>query len=207
MSLISVTCERCGRSAQIEAGLRAVCPYCGSALHVPAPDSGFAYAQDVQFAPPPVQQAEQVQPVQRAENAKQDNPAAYMYPPFSEPKPVRQYPPEQLAEASRKRGFWYAKNIAVLLLQTLMLSFGIVTADYFYRERLGTLVILEWLVSVPLWAVISARIRPDEAYLNRTPLLISKKAQAVMHALLSVPAAALLSGMFCTALEILRIMF
>ena len=198
MSLISVTCERCGRSAQIEAGLRAVCPHCGSALHVPAPDSGFAYAQDVQFAPPPVQQAER---------AKQDNPAAYMYPPFSEPKPVRQYPPEQLAEASKKRGFWYAKNIAALLLQTLMLSCGIVTADYFYRERLGTLVILAWLVSVPLWAVISALIRPDEAYLNRTPLLISKKAQAVMHALLSVPAAAMLSGMFCTALDILRIMF
>lgn len=203
MSLISVTCKRCGRSAQIEAGLRAVCPYCGSALHVPAPDSGFAFAQDVQSAPPPVQQAEQVQP----ERAKQDNPAAYMYPPFSEPKPVRQYPPEQLAEASKKRGFWYAKNIAALLLQTLMLSCGIVTADYFYRERLGTLIILAWLVSVPLWAVISALIRPDEAYLNRTPLLISKKAQAVMHALLSVPAAAMLSGMFCMALDILRIMF
>lgn len=108
---------------------------------------------------------------------------------------------------AKKRGFWYAKNIAVLLLQTLMLSFGIVTADYFYRERLGTLVILAWLVSVPLWAVISALIRPDEAYLNRTPLPISKKAQAVMHALLSVPAAAMLSGMFCTALEFLRIIF
>lgn len=204
MSLISVTCERCGRSAQIEAGLRAVCPYCGSELHVPAPDSGFAYAQDVQSAPPPVQQAEQVQ---QTEQVQQDNPAAYMYPPFSEPKPVRQYPPEQLAEASKKRGFWYAKNIAVLLLQTLMLSCGIVLSDYFYRERLGTLVILAWLVSVPLWAVISALIRPDEAYLNRTPLLISKKAQAVMHALLSVPAAAMLSGMFCMALDILRILF
>ena len=60
---------------------------------------------------------------------------------------------------------------------------------------------------MPLWAVISALIRPDEAYLNRTPLLISKKAQAVMHALLSVPAAPLLSGMFCTALEFLRILF
>ena len=204
MSLISVTCERCGGSAQVEAELRAVCPYCGSALHVPAPDSGFAYAQDVQSAPPPVQQAEQVQ---QTEQVQQDNPAAYMYPPFSAPKPVRQYPPEQLAEASKKRGFWYAKNIAALLLQTLMLSFGIVLSDYFYRERLGTLVILAWLVSVPLWAVISALIRPDEAYLNRTPLLISKKAQAVMHALLSVPAAALLSGMFCMALDILRIMF
>lgn len=118
MSLIQTVCPNCGGSTQIEAGLRAMCPYCGSELNALPPDSGAAFAQDVQFAPPPVQQAEQVQP----ERAKQDNPAAYMYPPFSEPKPVRQYPPEQLAEASRKRGFWYAKNIAALLLQTLMLS-------------------------------------------------------------------------------------
>lgn len=208
MSMIQITCPNCGGTAQIEAGRDAMCPYCACMLSVPQKsDKAFAqdvqFAADVQFAPPP---AQQVQPVQQVQ-PQQDPAAAYMYPPFSEPKPVRQYPPEQLAEASKKRGFWYAMNIGMLLVQTLILTFGIGLADYFYRERLGVLVILAWLVSVPVWAVFSALIRPDEAYLNSGPILNSKKAQAVMHALLSLPATAVLSGVLYAFLAFLRFLF
>ena len=80
MALVTIICPNCGGQAQIEAGRSAMCPYCGRELSAQAAaQSGMAmaqeiqFAQDVQFAPPPVQQPER---------AKQDNPAAYMYPPF-----------------------------------------------------------------------------------------------------------------------------
>ena len=204
MPFILITCQNCGGQAQIEADRRTMCPYCGNALDAPAGDSGFAFAPDMQAA-------EQVQlaqpPVQQVSPAPQMNPAAFQYPPASARQPVQQFSPEQLAEGSKKRGFWYAMNIGMLLLQSLVLTFGIGLADYFYRERLGTLVILAWLLSIPVWAVFSALIRPDEAYLTGKPLLQNKKAQAVMHALVSIPATAAASGILYAFLEFLRFLF
>ena len=58
--LIVYTCPNCGGTAQIEAGRDAMCPYCACMRSVPQ-KSDKAFAQDVQFAPPP---AQQVQPQQ-----------------------------------------------------------------------------------------------------------------------------------------------
>ena len=61
MAFITMICPNCGGQAQIEAGHSAMCPYCGNEMAASPVDTGAAFAQDMQFAPPPAQAAVQMQ--------------------------------------------------------------------------------------------------------------------------------------------------
>lgn len=201
MSMISIICPNCGGTAQIEAGRSVMCPYCAYELNASQADPGFAFAQDVQFAqnmppaenmqfaPPPVQQAPMQQPQIYA--APQANPAQ-----FRTPMP---YTPAQLSEAMKKRGRWYFLNIALLVIPTLVLALGIGLEEF--GSDLGVPLILSWLLAQPLGGILSGTMRPDEAYIDKKPLFKHRSTQGFMHFILSLPATAASAGILYALME------
>ena len=110
MALVTIICPNCGGQAQIEAGRSAMCPYCGRELSAQAAaQSGMAmaqemqFAQDVQFAPPPAQQAMQMQPqIQPDAMAMPQMQQTYQPQQYSAPM----YTPDQLRQAEKMRNSW-----------------------------------------------------------------------------------------------------
>ena len=192
MAFVTITCPQCGGQAQIEAGRSAMCPYCGREITAPPADQGFAFAQDVQYAPPQQQAAVQFAPppaqsaVQYAPQQTQD-PSVFSQSaqqPYA--APVQQYHPQVLADAKQKRKNWYTINCAFMAFQTLLFAVGSLLASL--DVNVGVALILTWLLSLMLFAGISAAVRPDDAYIDKKPVCKSKVAWGIMQFLLSAMA-------------------
>ena len=192
MAFVTITCPQCGGQAQIEAGRSVMCPYCGREITAPPSDQGFAFAQDmqyappqqqaaVQFAPPPAQSVAQFAPQQTQDPSVFTQSAQQPY-----AAPIQQYHPQVLADAKQKRKNWYTINTAFMAFQTLLFAFGVLLASL--DLGVGTALILTWLLSLALFAVISAASRPDDAYLDKKPVCKSKVAWSILLFLLSAMA-------------------
>lgn len=219
MAFISITCPNCGGRAQIEAGRSAMCPYCACELNAQQEDQGFAFAKDMQFmqgmqaqdlqfaepdfaqqnmqfAQPPVQQPVMQQPNVFA--APQMNPAQY-----AAQMQYRQYSQADLQMAQKRRRQWHILNITMIAVQALVLTFAIGLVDYFFEDDLGVMLILAWLFSQPVCAILSGAMRPDDAYIDRKPLFRKKLVQTIIHFLISLPASAAAGGIFYAILRII----
>jgi hypothetical protein len=210
MAFITVICPLCGGQTQIEAMKGAMCPYCGSELNTAQGNQGFAFApqpaaadqfsaagpqyagqpemmqQNVQFAPPPM-------PVQAQPNA--------MPMQYGAPAQFRQYSPQEIAAAGKRRGQWRFLNIAMIAVQALIMTFSIALADYFFEDWLAGLMILAWLFSQPVCAILSGVLRPDDAYIAEKPLFKKKWVQSLIHFLISLPASAAAGGILYAILR------
>ncbi len=213
MPMINIICPKCGGQAQIEAGRSVMCPYCACELNASLADPGFAFAedaqfaenvrvaenmqfaQDVQFAQPPVQMQ---QPDVFA--ASQINPAQFINP------AAQQFAARQPDAAKKKRRQWHFLNLGMMAVQTIVMLIAISLIDYIYDE-MGVLLIGAWLLSLPICAIISGAMRPDEAYIDRKPLFRSKSMQSLMHFLISLPVTAATAGILFAIMVFLDYMF
>lgn len=183
MSFITIRCQNCGSTEMIESGRIAACSYCGMILNAPEEDSGFASAPDMQaaenmqFAPPPLQSAQIDEPMRGST-------AEYIQPPH--------YIQEELAAARRKRRRWYALNILMFVLESLLLGIGITVEDFLYNFEFawGALLVFGWIAAQPVCAFLSGFMRPDDAYSDCKPMFKHRIAQGLLFFLLSVPATA-----------------
>ena len=224
MAFINIVCPNCGGKAQIESGRSAMCPYCACELNAQQEDQGFAFAKDVQFAQgmqaaqdiqfaepdfaqqmqfqqPPVQQPAMMQQP-NVFAAPQVNPAQ-----FAAPAQYRQYSQAELQTARKRRKQWHWLNIAMIAVQALIVTFGGILLDYFYEDDLGALMIVAWLFSQPVCAILPGAMRPDEAYIEQKPLFKKKLVQSIMHFLISLPASAAAGGIMYVILRIIAEIF
>ncbi len=184
MTFETMICPVCGGESQIEAGRKAVCPYCAKELNTSASDQGFAFAPqpdvqfaqqqfaqpNVQFAPPPAQMTPQIQP----------QTAPMPVPQMQQGQFVMQTPqvsPAVLAEAQSKRRNWYLINTALIAAQTLMMALGILFTVF--GLRIGVPLILAWVLTLPGFGALSALTRPDHAYIDKKPFSKSKFGQGI----------------------------
>lgn len=196
MALVTIICPNCGGQAQIEAGRSAMCPYCGRELSAQAAaQSGMAmaqemqFAQDVQFAPPPAQQAMQMQPqIQPDAMAMPQMQQTYQPQQYSAPM----YTPDQLRQAEKMRNSWYSKVGIMMAVQALVMAWGIFFASAGWG--LGIAMILAWVLSLPFCAMWAAFSRPDQAYLDKKPMLKSKIAQGIFQFIFGAAASAAVGG-------------
>ena len=152
--------------------------------------------QNKQFAQPPVQQPVMQQPNVFA--ASQMNPAQY-----AAQMQYRQYSQADLQKAQKRRRQWHILNVTMIAVQALVLTFAIGLADYFFEDDLGVMLILAWLFSQPVCAILSGAMRPDDAYIDRKPLFRKKLVQTIIHFLISLPASAAAGGIIYAILRIL----
>ena len=114
-------------------------------------------------------------------------------------EPVMQQPlysPEQLRAAEKRRKSWHFLNTVMLLLQT-----GLFAASFFLNEKrndFGVALLFAWMLSIPVFSLLSPLLRPDSAYLDRRPLIQSK----IVHYILqfAVGMLTMLSGLAVFAL-------
>ncbi|MBR3044450.1 MAG: zinc ribbon domain-containing protein [Oscillospiraceae bacterium] len=182
MAFVTITCPQCGGQALIEAGRSVMCPYCGKEISAPAADGGFAYApvdaqqSAVQFAPPPVQTDMQDPTVFG------NQPAVMPAQPYQQQYVMPQYTQEQLLAAQQKRTNWYYTNAAMIGGQTLLFAFGVFYAILGFN--VGAALILTWVLSIPGCGLLSALLRPDDAYIDKKPMFKSKIAHGFAQLIL-----------------------
>ncbi|MBR3418611.1 MAG: zinc ribbon domain-containing protein [Oscillospiraceae bacterium] len=182
MAFVTITCPQCGGQAQIEAGRSVMCPYCGKEISAPPADGGFAYApleaqqNAVQFAPPPVQTGMQDPSVFG------DQPVVSLAQPYQQQYVMPQYTQEQLHVAQQKRTNWYYTNAAMIGGQTLLFAFGVFFA--ILGSSIGTAMILTWVLTIPGCGLLSALLRPDDAYIDKKPMFKNKIAQGFAQLIL-----------------------
>ena len=158
-----------------------MCPYCGKEIAAPPADGGFAYApmeaqqSAVQFAPPPVQNDMQ----DRSVFGVQPTAMPTQQMPYS---PQAMYQPEQLRIAEQKRKNWYGINAAMIGGQTLLFAFGVFYAILGFN--VGTAMILTWVLTIPGCGILSALLRPDDAYIDKKPMFKSKIVQGFAQLIL-----------------------
>lgn len=200
MAFVTITCPQCGGQAQIEAGRSVMCPYCGREISAPPADGGFAYAplpQDtqqaaVQFAPPPAQTPMQDQSVFGVQPSAM--PAQQYQPQYYAP----QYTQEQLHVAQQKRTNWYYTNAAMIGGQTLLFAFGTFLAAL--GSSIGTAMILTWVLSLPGCGILSALLRPDDAYIAKKPLFKHKLVHGFAQFLFGAAVSSAVGGILCAIL-------
>ena len=177
MELETLICQNCGHKAKPKAGRGIICPCCGNEMSPLPTDSAAAFAQDMQFAPPPVQDVEQIQtqflqdtlPLQELQIQPEQ---------FAATDP--QYTQEQLAQAKKKRRCWHFMNIAMPVIQAILLSVG--STSYVFHNNNYSLMLIEiWRISVPVCGILSGLLRPDNAYLEKKPMFKSRIAQGIMQ--------------------------
>ena len=118
--------------------------------------------------------------------------AQQRYPAQQYPQAVQQgaqpYSAEELRAARKKRRAWHLMNAAFLLIQTVVLALGVYWNDMSYE--LGDALIMGWLFSIPVFALVSVMTRPVSAYLEKKPI------HAGLHCILQLllGAGTLLSG-------------
>ena len=200
MELETLICQNCGHKAKPEAGRGVICPCCGNEMSPLSSDNAAAFAQDMQFAPPPVQ------PVPDDEQTHSQFLQKSVPLPELQIQPEQfastgpQYTPEQLAQAKKKRRFWHILNIAMPVIQAIVLSVG--TAMYVANKNqvLGLMLISAYRLSTPVCGILSGLLRPDDAYLEKKPLFKTRVAQGTMQFVLGTIASAIASGILATPL-------
>ncbi|HBI85436.1 MAG TPA: hypothetical protein DDX71_03985 [Ruminococcus sp.] len=206
MAFITYTCPQCGGQSQVEAGKDAMCPYCARVIDasavMPEPQGAAFAQQDVQFAPPPAQAVPPMlqKPAQAYPQAVQ--PAAMPAPQMQQGQFAMQQPQysqAQLAQAHKKRRSWKIMNWSMIGIQALTLALGIFMDEV--STSLSVPMILTWLLSQPACGVISAMMRPDDAYLEKKPP--SRVAQGFLQALLGLSISAPVGGILFAIIEAL----
>ena len=157
--MAEIQCPYCNLVSRISDGMPANCVRCGRQL-----PTGAALPQNVQYAQQPVPQT------------KQSFAAASQMPAEQAAAPA--YPAETLKFAAKKRRDWRVLNAVLFGIQTVTLGLGV------YLDDIGNDMFLPilggWLLSLPLFAFLSARLRPDGAYLEKPPLVRSR----IVHGLI-----------------------
>ena len=204
MAFITMICQNCGGQAQIEAGRSAICPYCGNEMTISAAETGSAFAQDVQYAPPPAQAAVQQMQDPFLQRAAMQQQAAMPMPqqnvmPMQPAAYAPQYTPAQLDQAAKKRHSWHFMNTAMIAVQALVLSLGVILDDH--HTDIGVPMILGWLMSQPACGFISGILRPDHAYLDRKPLFKSKVVQGFVQFGIGMAASAIGGGLLYAIID------
>ena len=201
MAFISIICPNCGGKTQVEAGRSVMCPYCAYELNAQQADQGFAFAQDVQYAPQSGQEFLRETQFENPDFAEPEITQQNVQPPMQMQQPQTAqylYPPQQLAEAQNKRRNWYYSNSAMIAAQTLMMALGILFAVRGYR--FGVPLILTWVLTLPGFGAVSALTRPDEAYIERKPFWKTRFLQGItqfwMGAAISAAAGGILFAIF-----------
>ena len=204
MSFIMFTCPQCGGQSQVEAGKSAMCPYCARMIDAQAAmpkqqETAFAQ-QDVQFAPPPAQAVPPMlqKPAQAYPQAVQ--PAAMPAPQMQQGQfamQSQQYSQAQLAQAHKKRKSWKIMNWSMIGIQAAVLALGILLEEG--GADIGAPMILTWLLSQPAFGVISAMLRPDDAYLEKKPP--SRVLQGILQMILGFAVSAPVGGILFAILE------
>lgn len=224
MSMIHIICPNCGGTAQIEAGRSVMCPYCAYELNADAPDPGFAFAEDAQFAKA-MQTAKEIdfaqQPVREMQPAQTDFygapvPQPQMQQPYAAPQanpaqfasrqmdpaqftPQPQYTQAELVAARKKRGQWYFLNAALYAIPAIVLAIGVLLEEY--DGDAGVPLILSWLMAHPIGGFLSGLLRPDDAYIDRKPMFKHKSTHGFMHFIASFPATAIAGGILYAILS------
>lgn len=204
MAFITMICQNCGGQAQIEAGRSAICPYCGNEMSISAAETGSAFAQDVQYAPPPAQAAVQQMQDPFLQRAAMQQQAAMPMPqqnimPMQPAAYAPQYTPAQLDQAAKKRRSWHFMNVAMVAVQALVFGLGIFLTDY--NEDIGVPMILGWLMSLPVCGFISGVMRPDQAYLDKKPMFKSKVVQGIMQFIIGAASSTIGAAILYTILD------
>ena len=106
------------------------------------------------------------------------------YPPPQAQQVQQQYTPQELAAAAKKRRGWLLMNIALYVLQMVLIGFGVELSERGYGW--GTAMIIGWVFSIIGVAGVSAAMRPDEAYLTRKPLFPHRLVQFLASFLLGI---------------------
>ena len=214
MALISIICPKCGGKTQVEAGRSVMCPYCACELNVQQGDQGFAFVQDMQFAQSmqPAQDVQFAEPQVQFQQPVMQQPDVFAVPQtdpaqFAAPPQYRQYPQETLQTARKRRGQWHFLNLAMIAIQAVILFFALSVIDFFYEDDIAVLMILAWLLSQPVCAILSGVTRPDDAYIEQKPLFKSKLVQSIVHFMLSLPASAAAGGILFVILRIIADIF
>ena len=146
--MADIQCPYCGLVSRIPDGMPANCVQCGRQLMTGA-------AVQYQYAQQPAPQMQQ-------------SFAAQPQMPVQQPA----YPPEVLKHAKKKRRDWHILNAVLFGIQTFTLGFGVFLNDIgndMFLPILGG-----WILSLPLFAFLSARLRPDGAYLEKKPFCRSR---------------------------------
>lgn len=151
--MAEIRCPYCNLVSRVADGMPANCVRCGKQL-----PAGAEFPQNVQYAQQPVPQTEQ------------SSAAAPQMPAEQTAAPA--YPPETLKFAAKKRRDWRILNVVLFIVQTFALGFGVYLNDA--GNGLFAPALAGWMLSVPLFAFLSARMRPDGAYLERPPLVRSR---------------------------------
>ena len=196
MELVTLVCQNCGTKAQPEAGRGVICPCCGNEMSPMPADTDAAFAQDMQFAPPPLPDDEQTHPQFLQET--QPLPELPIQPEqFASTAP--RYTPEQLAQAKKKRGYWHFMNIAMPVIQAVVLGAGVTLNEA--DNNYGVLLIMTWLMSVPVCGFLSALLRPDDAYLDKPPAFKTKVMQGIIQSIAGTIISFAGAGSLCAIFE------
>ena len=169
--MTEISCPYCGLVSRIPDGMPASCVGCGRQLHVNAP-----FAQDMQYAGQPVPQMQQpcgmqIPGMQTVQNAVPVQPV---------------YHPEMLQQAKKKRRDWHILNGVLYAVQMAALGLGVTWDEHGFDTDMSVPLIGAWLASLVLFSIVSARLRPDAAYLEKPPFIRSKWAYGFFHFLISL---------------------
>ena len=179
--MIEVQCPYCKALLRDQEAASAVCFNCGRWL---GPIGMMEGTQAVQFDNPPLMQHPAAQQYAQPPYAQPP------YAPMQQPGPMAvQHTPEELALAKKKRNGWRLMNAAMLAIQTVVLALGILWDDKGYG--IGTAMVMGWLASVFVFAIVSAVARPDEAYIEKKPA-VGRAIQCLLQLLFGI--GTLLSG-------------
>jgi hypothetical protein len=193
MGLITVVCPRCREMSQLDDSLSAMCPYCGTELGSLTGHS----APDLQFAqaPPPVQpvslvkpaagtfsQAEQhaAQPQQQPQGTFAQNEQVFTAAEQSKLPAAAYIDPQTLAEAKSKRRRWVYLTLLIAFIQALPVFLYALADDYSpVLARINSvfsddLLVALWLLFMPVGAAAATGLRPDNAYIEKKPLIKNK---------------------------------
>jgi hypothetical protein len=110
-----------------------------------------------------------------------------------------QYTPEQLRFAEKKRRSWHFMNVAMPIVQAVVLGLGIWLEET--GSEIGVPMILAWVMSLLVCGFISALLRPDDAYLDKKPMFKSKGIQGLMQSIIGTPASAIAAAILYSFLE------
>ena len=98
---------------------------------------------------------------------------------------------ETAAYAQRTR--WQRMNAVMFGIQGLILGLGIYLRDWDYGA--GVPMMLGWLVSVPVFAAASARLRPEQAFSDEKPTFEQKWVYGIFHGFVHLIGTAVLGSL------------
>lgn len=162
--MIVYCCPYCGMQSVTEQPQQVQCLNCGAVLY---PGSGQLPGE--QFVPDTAGQTAGMQTMQQPYPQQMQQP----YPQMPQRIPAAaQETPEQQRRAQKLRRGWRLSNAAMLMIQTFLVGMGLFLDAN--DHALCPFLFLMWMATVPLFAILSPALRPDDAYKTKKPLIPNK---------------------------------